>query len=78
MKKRILFGILFSTILTLNVISVFKTDVNDLSLMCLMQTSKAQAEVIDPCDPIFVVAIKMDSTGIVWMSCTEGGCYRCC
>jgi len=44
MKKKILFGILFSAILAINVISVSKTDVGDLSLMSLIQTAQAQTE----------------------------------
>ena len=41
MKKKIIFGILFSAILAINIISVSKTDVSDLSLTSLMQTAKA-------------------------------------
>lgn len=54
MKKKIIFGILFSAILTLNVISVFKIDVNDVSLMSLIQIPQAQAEFGDyyPCGEI--------------------------
>ena len=44
MKKKIFFGILFSAILAINVISVSKSDVGDLSLMSLMQITQAQAE----------------------------------
>lgn len=44
MKKKILFGILFSAILAINVISVSKTDLSDLSLISLIQTAQAQAE----------------------------------
>jgi hypothetical protein len=44
MEKKILFGILFSAILAINIISVSKTDISDLSLMSLMQTAQAQTE----------------------------------
>jgi hypothetical protein len=44
MKKKIFFGILFSAILAINVISVSKTDVSDISLVNLMQITKAEAE----------------------------------
>ena len=48
MKKKNFFGILFSALLAINVISVSKTDVNDLSLTSLMQTAQAQVEITIP------------------------------
>lgn len=44
MKKKIFYGILFSAILAINVISISKTDVSDFSLRSLMQTAKADGE----------------------------------
>jgi hypothetical protein len=44
MKKKFFFGILFSAILAINVISVSKTDISDLSLMSLMQRAQADPE----------------------------------
>jgi hypothetical protein len=44
MKKKFFFGILFSAILAINVISVSKTDVSDLSLTSLIRNANAQTE----------------------------------
>lgn len=44
MKKKIFFGILFSAILAINVISISKPGVSDLSLLSLMQNAKADGE----------------------------------
>lgn len=44
MKKKILFGILFFTLLTINIITISKTNVSDLSLMNLLQNANAQME----------------------------------
>lgn len=44
MKKKFFYGILFSAILAINVISISKTDVSDLSLMSLIQNANAQIE----------------------------------
>lgn len=79
MKKNILLGILFSVILILNVVSVFKTDVNDLSLMSLIQIPQAQAEFGDyyPCGNInlCVYEVYLDAC----CSCGTGSvCYCYC
>ena len=44
MKKKIFFGILFSALLAINVISISKTDVRYLSLISLIQNANAQIE----------------------------------
>lgn len=65
MKKKFFFGILFSAILAINVISVSKTDISDLSLMRLMQITQAQAEA--------------DFPTTCWDTYTAGiGCFRLC
>jgi hypothetical protein len=51
MKKKFFFGILFSALLAINIMSVFKTELGDLSLTSLMQTAQAGLEYGGECYP---------------------------
>jgi hypothetical protein len=78
MKKKIIYGVLFFFILALNIICVFETDENDLSLNSLLQNARAnesESGIPKPCDAIWTVTYTFGN--VTSYSCTTGGSFQC-
>ncbi|MFA5327382.1 MAG: hypothetical protein WC384_06295 [Prolixibacteraceae bacterium] len=84
MKKKIIFGVLFSVLLAINIITVSKTNASDLTLTSLMQTAKASdgesGGMANKCCPIWTITLTITNVGGVpstTIACTTGGEYQC-
>ena len=76
MKEKIIFGIFVLATLAINFITVSKTNVNGLSMMNLIQTSKANMQELDFCSSTWTVTyiLRESTTTII---CESGGSYIC-